>query len=430
MRASGCGLVTALAVALTAQGGVAAGADAVFAIRDARVVTVSGPTLEQATVVMRDGLIAEVGVGAVIPPGATVIDGRGLTVYPGIVDADTAVGLTEVPGVTMSDDFSEIGEITPHLLAFNAFHVDSSFVESDRIGGVTTVVSTPSGGILPGQASIMSLAGWTAGEMEITRHGPLVLDYPKLLDFDAPPYRRRRHPFLEDRPAATRIQELKDFLAAARRHGAARKPGAPPASSIEARYEAVLPALEGRQTIFIPVDSEVDIRAAVEFARAEKLRRYALVGAGDAWKMGPYLKENGAAVIFGNVGRLPVREDDPVDVFCRTPAILHQHGVPFAVATRSPGVDSRGLRHDLGLAVACGLPRDVAVRALSLTPAEILGVGAVLGSIERGKRADLVVYDGDILEFGAHLRHLFIGGQPLPLTSRHTELYDRYRNRK
>jgi hypothetical protein len=408
----------------------AAGADDVTAIRDVRIVTVSGPTLERGTVVIRDGKIADVGEAVTIPPGATIVEGGGLTVYPGLIDVDTAVGLTEVPGVTMSDDYSEIGEITPHLLAFNAFHIDSAYVAIDRLAGVTTVVSTPSGGMLPGQASVMNLAGWTAAEMEVTRHGPLVLDYPKLLDFDPPPYQKRRRPFLDNRPAPVRVRELKDFFAATRAYAEARgRRGSTDPALADARYEALLPALEGRTTVYILVDSEVDMRAAVAFAQEEKLPRYALVGATDAWKIAGFLKENRVSVILGGVDRPPVREDDPIDVMCRTPALLHQQGVPFTVATRNPWTDARGLRHEIGFAVGCGLPRDAAVRSLTLTAAEMLGLADRLGSIDKGKLANLVVYDGDILEYGTHLRRLFVNGRAIPLTSRHTELYERYKAR-
>jgi amidohydrolase family protein len=427
MRSRGL-LAATMGVALA---GPAAGED-VIAIRDARIVTVSGPTLERGTVLMRDGTIADVGESVAIPPRATVVDGRGLTVYPGLVDADSAVGLTEVPGVTASDDYSDIGEITPQLLAFNAFHVDSAYVAIDRLAGVTTVVSSPSGGMLPGQSAIMGLAGWTAAEMEVARRGALILDYPKLLDFDPGAYQKRRRPFLDNRPAPIRIQELKDFFAGARRYAQThpRTAGDALAADADLRYEALRDALEGRQTVLITVDSEVDMRAAVQFAREQKLPRFALLGAADAWKITGFLKENHVPVILSSVDRLPIREDDPIDIFCRTPALLHEQGIPFAVATRNPWTDARGLRHELGLAVACGLPREAAVRSLALTPAEILGVADRLGSIDKGKRADLVVYDGDILEYGTRLRHLFIHGKPIPLTSRHTELYEQYKDRR
>jgi hypothetical protein len=406
----------------------AAFAQETVAIKDARVVTVSGPTLDKGTIVIKDGVIADLGA-VPIPSGARVIDGAGLTVYPGIIDADSVVGLREVPGITASDDYSEVGEINPQLIAANAFHRNSAYVAIDRVAGVTTVVSSPTGGMLPGQASIMDLAGPTVADMEIARRGALVIDYPKLLDFEPGAYQRTRRPFLDRRPATVRIKELNEFLAAARKYGERRVTDRA-LTPLELKYEGVLPALEGRQTVYIPVDSDVDIRAALQFAKEQKLARVALVGAADSYKIAPFLKQSGVSVILGAVDHLPVREDDPIDIVCRTPAILHEAGVPFTIATRAPWTDARSLRHDAGVAVACGLPRDVAVRSLSLTPAEILGVADRLGSIEKGKRANLVVYDGDILEFGTHLRHLFIGGRAVPLESRHTVLYEQYKDQR
>jgi hypothetical protein len=399
------------------------------AIKDARVVTVSGPTLEKGTVLIKDGVIADVGASVAIPSGARVVDGAGLTVYPGIIDADSVIGLREVPGVTPSDDYSEIGEINPQLIAANAFHRNSAYVAIDRIAGVTTVVSSPTGGMLPGQASIMDLAGSSTADMEVARRGALVIDYPKLLDFEPGAYQRVRRPFLDRRPAPARIKELDDFLAAARKYGQRRATGRA-LTPLELKYEAVLPALEGKETVYIPVDSDVDMRAAIQFAKEQKLSRVALVGAADSYKIAPFLKQSGVSVILGAVDHLPVREDDPVDIVCRTPAILHEAGVPFTIATRAPWTDARSLRHDVGVAVACGLPREVAVRALSLTPAEILGVADRQGSIEKGKRANVVVYDGDILEYGTHLKHLFIGGKAVPLSSRHTVLYEQYKDQR
>jgi hypothetical protein len=399
------------------------------AIKDARVVTVSGPTLEKGTVVIKDGLIAEVGTAVAIPSGARVIDGAGLTVYPGLIDADSVVGLREVPGVTPSDDYSEIGEINPQLIAANAFHRDSAYVAIDRIAGVTTVVSSPTGGMLPGHASIMDLAGSTVADMEVARRGALVIDYPKLLDFEPGAYQRVRRPFLDRRPPPARIKELVEFLAAARQYGQQRATGRA-LTPLELKYEAVLPALEGKETVYIPVDSDVDMRAAIQFAKEQKLSRVALVGAADSYKIAPFLKQSGVSVILGAVDHLPVREDDPVDIVCRTPAILHEAGVPFTISTRAPWTDARNLRHDVGVAVACGLPREAALRALSLTPAEILGVAGRLGSIDKGKRANLVLYDGDILDYGTHLKHLFIGGNAVPLTSRHTVLYEQYKDQR
>ncbi len=409
----------------------AAGAQQAYAIRDARIVTVSGPVIEKGTVVMRGGVIVDVGAGVAVPSGATVIDGKGLTVYPGLFDAATTIGLTEVPGIWESDDFSEIGEFTPQLMAFGSFHSASVYVAIARSVGVLHVVSSPSAGMVAGQGAVMAMAGTTADEMEIARHGPMSLDFPKLLSYEAPAFTRRRHPFQDAADYQGKMRQLTEFFANARRYMEAKDKAAAgtPAFARDVRYEAMIPVLKGQQPVFIEVQSDQDIRKAVQFAREQKLN-YALVGADDAPRVADFLKENDVRVILGPPDPLPIREDDPVDDVCRAAATLHQHGVRFAIATGRGSADDRNLRHQAGMAVGCGLPYDVALRSVTLTPAEFLGVAAKFGSIEKGKRADLVLTDGDIFEYGTHITQAFVNGAPAGVTSRYTELYDKYKDRK
>jgi imidazolonepropionase-like amidohydrolase len=212
---------------------------------------------------------------------------------------------------------------------------------------------------------------------------------------------------------------------------AKEKPGAAGTSAIprDVRYEAMIPVLKGQQVVFIEVQSDQDIRKAVQFAREQKLN-YVLLGADDAPKVADFLQENGVRVILGPPDPLPIREDDPVDGVCRAAAVLHEHGVSFAMATGRGGADDRNLRHQAGMTVGCGLPCDVALRAVTLTPAEFTGVAGMVGSIEKGKRADLVLTDGDILEYGTHITQTFVNGKPAGVQSRYTELYDKYKDRK
>jgi imidazolonepropionase-like amidohydrolase len=410
----------------------AASAQQTYAIRDARIVTVSGPVIEKGTIVIRNGLIADVGAAVTVPPEATIIDGKGLTAYPGLFDSATTIGLTEVPGIWESDDFSDLGEFTPQLMAFSAFHTGSVYVPIARSMGVLHVVSSLSGGMLPGQGAIMALGGWTADEMEIARHGPMSLDFPKLLNYEAPAFTRRRHPFTDTKDYQTKMRELTEFFASARRYMEAKEKSAAAGTSAtprDVRYEAMIPVLKGQQPLFIEVQSDQDIRKAVQFAREQKLN-YALVGADDAPKVADFLEENAVRVILGPPDPLPIRDDDPVDGVCRAAAILHEHGVSFAFGTGRGNADDRNLRHQVGMAVACGLPYDVALRSVTLTPAEFLGVAGKVGSIEKGKKADLVLTDGDIFEYGTHITQTFVNGTPMGVQSRYTELYEKYKDRK
>jgi imidazolonepropionase-like amidohydrolase len=279
---------------------------------------------------------------------------------------------------------------------------------------------------------VMALAGWTADDMELERHGPMTLDFPKLLNYEAPAFTRRRHPYADTKDYETKLRELTEFFASARAYMEAkdRRAGSPgAASSSDARYEAMIPVLKGRQPVFIEVQSDRDIRKAVEFAKAQKLT-YALVGADDAPKVADFLKENAVRLVMGLPGPQPIREDDPVDGVCRAAATLHERGIRFAFGSGHQATEVGNLRHAVGIAVACGLPYDVALRSVTLTPAEFVGVADKVGSIEKGKKADLVVTDGDIFEYGTHIKQLFVRGVSVPVGSRYTELYEKYKDRK
>jgi imidazolonepropionase-like amidohydrolase len=405
----------------------AAFAQQTIAIRDARIVPVSGPVIEKGTVVMRNGIIAEVGAGVAVPAGATVVDGSGRTVYPGLFDVGTMLGLAEVPGLMDSDDFSDLGDFTPNLMAFNAFHSNSVFVAIARSGGVLQVVTSPSGGTVPGQGAVMAMGGSTPYEMEILRHGPMGLDLPRLQDYVPSAYTRKRHPYVDaTKDYQTRMKELTDFFAQARRYKDAKEKN--PALARNAAFDAMIPILKGQQPVFIEAQSGLDIKKAVEFGKAQKLN-FAVVGADDAPKTAAFLKENGVPVILGLPAPSPIREDDPYDDVCRAAATLHEQGVRFAFGSLHQ-TDVRSLRHDVGITVGCGLPPDVALRSVTLTPAEIVGVADKIGSIEKGKRANLVMTDGDIFEYGTHIVQTFVNGVPTGVRTRYTDLAEQYKDRK
>ena len=398
-----------------------------FLIKDARIITVSGSAIERGSVLVVDGRISAVGETVSAPRGVREIDARGLTVYPGLFDANTRLGLTEIGQVAVSNDFRELGEYTPHLMAFSALHPDSDLIPVSRVDGVTHVLSRPTGGVIAGQAAVISLEGWIPEELDINRHGAMILDFPSLLPLRAgrPGQWGAPRPFSEIRKEYDdRVLQLKELLARARHYARNRKAGL---ASPYRQLEALVPVVERTQVILIEADSHVDIRNAVEFAEEENLL-YAILGASDAWRVADFLKERGVRVILGPRQSLPVREDDPIDVIYRTPAILHEKGVPFAISTANAS-DVRTLPFEVGNAVAYGLPWEAGLRSVTLTPAEILGIADQVGSIEVGKRANLVIADGDLLEYQTNIRYLFINGKPVSLESRHTRLYRRYLER-
>ena len=270
----------------------------------------------------------------------------------------------------------------------------------------------------------MSLAGWSPEEMEVARNAAMILNFPSLLPLRRGFFRgsRRRSHSEQKKEFEDKIRQLQELFSKARHYHQARGKGADMA--YDRQLDALGAMLRGEQPVLIEANSHVDIQEAVRFGRAEKLD-FVILGAREAWKIPGFLAENQVRVILGPVQSLPAAEDDPIDIVYRAPAILHEKGVLFAFSTGGAS-NVRTLPFEVGNAVAHGLPHDIALRAVTLTPAEFLGIEQQLGSIEIGKRANLVVTDGDILEYQTRIRHVFIDGAPIPLQGKHTLLYEKY----
>ena len=410
-----------------------------WVIQNAKIVTVSGPVIEKGSVVIKDGLIAEVGPLVTVPPGAEVIDGTGLSVYPGLFDANSQLGMNEARENTF-------GDMTPELQVYASFHMDDDAIELARENGVTHVLARPwqrgSGNghvrprsIITGQGAVMELEGWTPDARAIRKDAGLAVNFPSVggLEytdderFAVVPWsaaKTKTDKALADLAAffaqARAYKETKDKLSAEERARALP----------DLRLEAMIPVLEGKRPVLFDVDNRADIVAAVEFAKAQGVTPI-LMGAEEAVLIADYIKRSGVRLILAPPKTVPEGEDDPVDLFHRAAAVLHEKGIPFAIASfGSTGSDSRGLAYQAGTAVAYGLPYEVALRSVTLTPAEILGVADTLGSIDKGKRANLVVTDGDILEIATRVKRVFIGGKPVDLATRFDKALALYGNRK
>ena len=428
-----CATLLVLACAAASGLRLTAAEPRAYVIRDARVHTLSGAgSLQRASVVMVDGKITAVGPGARIPAGATVIPGQGLEVYPGMVNAWGNLGLTEIPSVPATVDSAEMGDYNPHLLAFTAIHPSSEHFPVARVNGITTALSAPSGGIISGQTVLLHLDGWTADEMALGKSAGMVINFPSLSarrgrfggggGFEG----ARRQTFAERKRTYDRqLRELSELLAEARHYAAARS--ANPTTERDRKLDALVPVVKGEMAVFLLADSARDIRNAVEFARREKLR-VVLQGGREANQVADLLKRENVPVILGSIVELPTREDDSYDARFTVPRDLAKAGVKFALT--SPSTEfARDLPYEAGFAAAYGLSHADALKAVTLAPAEILGVADRIGSIEVGKLADLVVTDGDLLELRTQVKNLFVAGRNVSLETRHTRLYEKYLNR-
>lgn len=408
----------------------------VFAIRNARIVTVSGADIENGTVVIRDGKIEAVGTAVNVPAGAQSIDGRGLSVYPGMIDAGTNMGLVEVPqGANGTVDTAEVGDFNPNAKAITAVNPHSAHIAVTRVEGITNTLTAPTGGLISGQAALINLLGTAPKEMAVVPQFALVINYPRIGGggggfggFQAPV--NLAETLSNNERQVERIRKmLRDAEAYGRAQDAYAKDKSLPRPDRNVVLEPLIPYVRGLQPVIFRADREAEIRGAIRFADEMKLKPI-IVGGNDAWKVASLLKEKNVPVILTGLFSLPSREDDAYDVLYENPAKLQQAGVRFAISTGDAGAEVRNLAQYAGMAAAYGLSKADAVKAVTLYPAQIMNVADRLGSIEPGKMANLVVTDGDLLEIRTRIRYLFIDGRPVVLSSRHTELNDAFKNRK
>jgi imidazolonepropionase-like amidohydrolase len=409
--------------------------DEVYAIRGARIVTLAGQPIEKGTVVIRDGRISEVGPDVAVPEGAEVIEAEGLEVYPGVMDAVSQLGLTEVGAVPVTNDTLELGEFNPQIRAATAVHPASEHIPVARANGITHAVAAPGsfgdfgggGGFgIQGQASLVNLDGWTVEEMSISPSVGMVLRWPSLETraFDPGTFEFKKLKFEEvKKEYDERVARLGDWIEDARRYRRAAAAG----GETDLKLEALARVVTKELPLLVVADDERDIRAAVEFASARDLRMVLLSGR-DSWKLKDLLREKGIPVILGPTLALPATEDTPYDKPFTTASELQSAGVKVIFASFS-SANSRLLPHEVGNAVAYGLPWEEGLKGITLYPAELFGVADSLGSIEEGKTANLVVTDGDPLEIQTEVRYVFINGKLVSLENKHRSLYEKYRAR-
>lgn len=406
-------------------------------LKGGEVHTVSGAVMAKSDVLLSDGKIAALGANLKAPAGATVVDVTGKRVYPGLISAHTTLGLEEIAAVRATVDTTEVGLINPNARAQLAVNPDSELIPVTRANGILTVHTAPAAqsdfqnppNLIAGTSVLLRLDGWTWEDMTLRGSVGIHVFWPDL----APPA-RRGSVTVDDRQKKfdEQMKLLRNAFTTARAYGRVRDAANGRPAETDLRWEAMQPALRGEQPVFVHANNLKQITAALDWAREEKLK-LVLVGAYDAWRVADRLKAQDVAVIIEGTLQLPERRDDGYDDVYANAGRLQAAGVRFCIAS-SPGgsggaVNARNLPYEAAMAAAFGLPASEALKAITLYPAQILGIDKELGSIEVGKRATLIVTDGDPLETATQISLAYIDGASIQLTSRHTQLYEKYRQR-
>ena len=429
------GLLMASAIAAFAAGEV-------VLIQNADIYPMAGAPLKGGSLLIQDGKIVEIGAKITAPKGATVLEGKGLRVYPGWIDSGTQLGLEEIGSIRETNDTGEIGDFMPQLKALSAVNPDSEHFGVVRVNGITTAIALPGGGgrggggggIIVGQAALLHTDGWTWEEMEINRSAAMVLNFPSAAGRGG---RGGMPDFPDMFPAAggadarravlDQIAKLNAFFDDAHKYKIAKAANLPDFHR-DLKFEAMLPVIDGKMPLAVNASRAAAIHDAIAWSEKQNVK-IVFLQPRDVTKAGPELKAKNIPVILGRVLALPDNEDAEYDEGYTQPLEAYKAGVKFALGTFTNEF-VRDLPYQAATAVAYGLPHDEAMKALTINPAQIWGAGDLIGSIEKGKLADLMIVDGDPMDVRTQIRHLFIKGKEITLSNKQIRLYERYMSRQ
>jgi imidazolonepropionase-like amidohydrolase len=416
--------------------GTAAAQDKAVVLKGGKLLTITHGVIENGTVVMQGGKITAVGPAnsTKIPSDAQVIDAAGMTIYPGLIDSESNLGLTEISAEKMTNDLVELSdEIMPHMHTAEAFHAETALIPVARMNGITNAIVAPdSEDTLPGQDSFIQLAGASANEMLVVR------DIAMPLNFTGD-QRRNKGGFEKQKFPATRMGlaaqlrqafvDAQDYKAKwadyeRKKEDAARNNKSEPAApKHDLRSEALLPYLEGKKTIVLAAENASDLETAVNLANEFKLK-FVLNHISHSQPILDSIARLKVPVIVGPIYEAP-KEDERYDAVFSLPAQLYKRGVKIIFASYSAH-NVRNLPDEAGYATAFGLPYEEALKAVTINAAEVWGMADKLGSLDVGKTANVVVANGDPLDVKTDVKRVFIEGRDIPMTSRQTRLRDQY----
>jgi imidazolonepropionase-like amidohydrolase len=402
--------------------------------------TVSGATIEKGQVLVTDGKITSVANAEQNLSADETIDLAGQHLYPGFINPIGSLGLIEVDAIRATRDLEEVGAYTPEVQAWKAVNPDSELIPIGRANGITHTIVVPYGGIVSGQSGLVQLgAGWTMEDLAVKTPIAMHLFWPSMTLNTTPRELARdkeNWKSLEEQAKERRlkIKQIEDFFAEAEAYAANR----PTEAARNPSWEAMIPLVKNEIPLVVQADSVREIKAAMEFAARHKYRMI-LSGGRDAWRLAKELAAAKIPVVFERIyndgdglAATNARDTEPYDVHFRAPAVLAEAGVKFAITGGLGGEEATNVRNNpyyAAQAVAFGLSREEAIKALTLYPAEMFGVADRLGSIAEGKEASLFVATGDMLDIRTQVKRVWIRGEETSLQNKQTRLYEKYRAR-
>ncbi len=386
-------------------------------IKNATIHVGNGTVLENASIAFDKGVITDIGAKNIDEANATVIDAKGKHVYPGIISADSRLGLEEIEAVRATLDYAEVGDINPNVRSVIAYNTDSRITPTVRSNGVLLALSVPEGGIMPGTSSVMKLDGWNWEDAVYKTDAATQLNWPSMTirkAWWAPPAEEQR------KRSAEEMALIKKFFDEAKAY---HELGT--ANPINLKLEAMKPVFTGQKKLFISAATAKEITSAVIFAKSYGITPV-ILGAQESYMVADFLREQNVGVIYVNSHSLPQNEDDDVDLPYKIPKLLHDKGVVYCLSINGSW-QQRNLPFLAGTTAAYGLTKEQALKSITSNTAKILGIDKTTGTLEVGKDANILISDGDLLDMRtSNVSTAFIKGNTIDLDNVQKALYRKF----
>ena len=392
----------------------------------------NGKVIENSAIGFKNGKLTLVADAAAIRINKgdydTTISIAGKHVYPGIIAANSTLGLSEIDAVRATRDMADVGGYNPHIRSVIAFNSDSKIPPTVRTNGVLIAQVTPRGGVISGTSSILELDGWNWEDMAMKTDDGIHLNWPRMFkrDWEKNEDANEVPPLKKSDDYEKQKNEMKKFFADAKAYNESAS------AEKNLRLEAMKGIFSGSQSLFIHANYVKEIEDAVNFSKEMGVKKIVIVGGTDAWVVTDLLKENNVSVMVNRVHDLPNKADEDIDLPYKLPYLLQKAGVLFCLENSGDmeQIQSRNIPFLAGTACAYGLTKEEALAAITLNTAKILGIDSKAGSLEEGKDATLFVSTGDALDMKTNnVEWAFIRGKKLDLSNEQKALYEKYKTK-
>lgn len=421
-------LFTFLILQLNAQVPAPAGVqDKPIALMNGIIHIGNGEVINNGIITIHDGKISSVGDARAVKIDLSVyevINVSGKHVYPGLILANSRLGLVDINAVRATRDYQEVGEFTPNVRSVIAYNTDSEVIPTLRYNGILLTQVVPRGGIISGTSSVMALDGWNWEDAAYALDGGIHIYWPSYLS--APKWWLGETDWKKNEDYDKKTREIEEFLQNSWSYAQQEDP-----EEVNLKMKAMKGLYKGQKKMYVHADGKRQIIESVRMLKRNEIQDIVVVGAANAYYVMDFLKDNDIPVLLTNVHRLPEFDEEDVDMPFKLPALLVKKGISVGLIHDDGDVQSsRNLAFYAGTAAAYGLEKEEALKLITSNPAKILGIDKTTGTLEQGKDANIVVSEGDLLDMRTNkLEYAFIRGRKVILVGKQQMLYERYKEK-